>query len=78
MGYPMTYRRVVSRNALHGDYDATKANAGDVRPMIAGDLRRLELDSRDPRHLESYAMRARCTKEQVKAILDYFFEGIGA
>jgi hypothetical protein len=42
--------------------------------IIAGDMRRLEADSRDPRHLAEYAKAAGITPEQAKAVLDLFFE----
>lgn len=42
--------------------------------LVAGDLRRLEQDQRDPRHLEIYAKRAGVTPEQAKAVLDAFFD----
>jgi hypothetical protein len=42
--------------------------------MLAGDLRRLEADSRDERHLAHYARLAGVTPEQAKAVLDAFFE----
>jgi len=70
MGYPMTYRRVVNRNRLQGDYDGTP----DVRSIIAGDLRRLETDARDILHLTIAARVAGITIEQAKAVLDVFFE----
>lgn len=71
MAYPMTYRRVVDRNSLHGNYDPEKG----VLALIAGDLRRLEIDQRDDRQLEIYAKAASITKEQVLVVLDEFFYG---
>ncbi len=75
MGYPMTYQRVIGRNGLHGGYD------DPPRPLpassaIAGDLRRLEHDQRDPLHLDLYARKVGITPEQVKCVLDLFFEGV--
>jgi hypothetical protein len=64
----MTYRRVVNRNHLDGDYDSTEHG------LVPGDLRRLERDQRDDHHLTRYAQHAGITKEQAKAVLDAFFE----
>jgi hypothetical protein len=67
MGYPMTWQRLVGRNALcQGDY----SDGG----LIAGDMRRLERDCRDGAHLKGYAKAAGCTKKQAKAVLDRFFD----
>ncbi len=71
MGYPMSYDRVVNRNHLNGDYE--EGDFGDR--LIAGDLRRLELDSRDEAHLLGYARAAGTTIKQAKRLLDLFFEG---
>lgn len=87
MGYPMTYRRVIQRGQLWGGYAAAwelnqKLNRTcdeDIRKTlawIAGDLRRLEKDQRDDVHLEIYARETGLTVEQVKAVLDLFFEGL--
>lgn len=65
MGYPMTYKRVLDRNGLSGDYDDS---------MVAGDLRRLERDTRDAMHLDAYAQHAHVSTPQAKAIFDAFFE----
>jgi hypothetical protein len=65
----MTWPRVVQRNGLGGDYDSTPHGA------IAGDLRRLERDSRDPLHLAAYAKVAGITEGQARAVLDAFFAG---
>lgn len=43
--------------------------------MFRGDLRRLENDQRDERHLAEYAKRAGVTPEQARAVLDALFEG---
>lgn len=113
MGYPMTYRRVLARNRLSGDYSAVphdqsnlslemwrsmqRANAAewvrrsdktrtDLKPgeamefptpdrITAGDLRRLEQDQRDERHLAQYAQRTGLTPSQCLAVLDAFFDG---
>lgn len=69
MGYPMTWERLVGRNMLSGDYNGTS----DVRPIIAGDMRRLEMDSRDGLHLQLYAKQAGVTEAQVLVILNAFF-----
>lgn len=76
MGYPMTYRRVVARNQLHGDYMTDRKESYEVAAnFVAGDLRRLEVDQRDEHHLVEYASRAGVTPEQARAVLDAFFEG---
>ena len=74
MGYPMTYQRMVGRNGLGGDYGDV-AHSLPASSVIAGDLRRLEHDQRDPLHLELYARKAGITSEQAKCVLDLFFEG---
>jgi hypothetical protein len=81
MGYPMTYRRVVERNHLEGDYmqlEKGQTWTGSLPPIsgIRGDLRRLERDQRDEPHLSNYAQKSGATMEQVKIILDMFFEVI--
>jgi hypothetical protein len=75
MGYPMTYSRVVLRNDLRGDYgtEATDNYGGSAKGGIRGDLRRLELDTVDARHLSEYAGASGATTEQVKAIFAQFF-----
>lgn len=73
MGYPMTWPRLVSRNRLQGDYDGgdeTRSIGG-----IAGDMRRLEKDTRDDLHLRTYSELSGATLEQVSVILDAFFNG---
>lgn len=76
MGYPMNYSRVVGRNQLSGDY-AGSFNHEDRREqslsLIRGDMRRLESDQRDERHLAAYATRAGITVAQAKQVLDDFF-----
>ncbi len=69
MGYPMTYRRVINRNNLLEGYESTRPNR-----LIAGDLRRLEADTRDEGHLNLYAQIAGTTPDIVKKIFDEFFE----
>lgn len=78
MGYPMTYSRVVHRNTLRGDYGRPDTKGGHLSPqrdstMIAGDLRRLETDSRDASGLAYYAEKAGITAEQVRVVFDAFF-----
>lgn len=77
MGYPMTYGRVVNRNGLTGDYghDVNAERDANLRRIIAGDLRRLEKDQRDPQHLARYAKYAGVTPGQARKILDAFFHG---
>jgi hypothetical protein len=82
MGYPMTYKRVINRNQLMGDYghhpSGTAIEPGTVaspQMMIGGDMRRLEVDQRDERHVARYAELAGITVEQVKIVLDALFEG---
>lgn len=70
MGYPMTYKRVVSRNHLIGGYGS------DPLSTIAGDLRRLEADTLDPLQLEIYSVSTGCTNEQVKKLFTSFFYNI--
>ena len=84
MGYPMSWRRVCSRNHLCHDYAEQPETGRPVkygelsavdlsRSHIAGDLRRLEKDSRDERHLAQYAALAGITVEQAKIVLDALF-----
>jgi hypothetical protein len=84
MGYPMSYARVVGRNQLGGEgYNHTDPKTGAVnvdngeavRSMVRGDMRRLEQDTRDERHLQMYAEHAGITIEQAKKLFDKFFEG---
>ena len=84
MGGPMSYSRMVGRNDLNGvGYDHTTTGSvsqqeglvGQVKSMIRGDMRRLEQDERDPVRLQQYADAAGITVEQVKKVLDVFFEG---
>jgi len=42
---------------------------------LAGDMRRLEKDQRDERHLKAYARIAGIAPEQAKMVLDAFFAG---
>lgn len=80
MGYPMSYARMVGRNQLGGPgYEAAEPrdakNPEWVKAMIRGDMRRLEMDSRDEQHLKMYAEHAGITVEQAKKLLDLFFQG---
>lgn len=72
MGYPMTYPRVVLRNGLDGDYAESRGGT-----LIAGDMRRLELDQRDERHLKQYAAVAGITDHQAYLVLTAFFTDFG-
>lgn len=88
MGYPMTYVRVVARNGLQDGYelrptddaiiaaDPPYARVAALQRAIAGDLRRLERDQRDARHLGAYAHVAGITPEQARAVLDALFAGM--
>lgn len=79
MGYPMSYRRVMSRNMLKGDYNTTaeerdkNSSEENMLALIRGDLRRLEKDTLDKEHLKAYAAHAECTVRQAKKILEAFF-----
>lgn len=80
----MTWCRLVRRNNLRGNYtdpspyhytdQSTEARMERWRRNIACDMRRLERNSRDPRHLDGYARIADVTPDQVRAIFDAFFE----
>lgn len=99
MGYPMSWRRILSRHGVDGGYDGTSGVGDGVgapcwqymeperfrdRPRdpvraewknyLAGDLRRLESDQRDDRHLATYAARAGITPEQARTVLDALFQ----
>lgn len=74
MGYPMTYRRVVDRNLLTGDYDLYRADP--LRSLISGDLRRLEKDAQDDAHVARHVEATGATPEQVRHILKRFFGGL--
>ena len=77
MGYPMTYKRMVGRNRLMGDYSGSRPDdpTEALRAGIAGDLRRLEQDQRDARHLPEYALAAGITEDQANKVLTMFFNG---
>lgn len=78
MGGCMSFQRFVHRNQLIGDYGAGygKPNSGEWAPraLLAGDLRRIERDQRDERHLKRYAAAVGITPAQVKAVLDKFLD----
>ncbi len=74
MGYPMTWQRLVSRNGLHGGYTVTSELQHHGPRHIAGDMRRLEQDSRDALHLVKYARYAGITRDEAQAVLDAFFD----
>ena len=72
MGYPMNYRRVVARNSLNeGGYENAQSSGSPA--AIRGDLRRLERDQRDERHVRCYAHTVGITEEQARKFLDVFF-----
>jgi hypothetical protein len=81
MGYPMYWGRLVRRNGLTGGYREPGCQPGEPDywlgrlRLVAGDMRRVETDQRDERHLAEYARRAGVTTEQARAVLDAFFEG---
>jgi hypothetical protein len=83
VGYPMAWNRVVNRNDLAGGYDGRQGRGtrqgerASRLNCIAGDLRRLEVNTRDARHLDAYARLAGVTPEQVRRIFDAFFEDMG-
>src|SRR5687768_17107454 len=77
MGYPMTWKRLVNRNHLQDSYDGQPTYDDplhDARRRIAGDMRRIEADMRDNQFLCMFALHAGITEDQVKLVLDAFFE----
>lgn len=87
MGYPMTWSRVTHRNSLaEGGYDTAppwkgrEAETEDTRmgryqASIRGDMRRLEADTLDERHLATYATHAGIEPEQARKVFELFFQG---
>jgi len=76
MGYPMDYKRVVTRNMLTGDYaDGDYLGELGRLKLIAGDLRRLEKDQLDEWHLKAYAEACNVSVDQARAVLEMFFSG---
>jgi len=73
MGYPMTYPRVVMRNGLQGDYSDSGPGPQFSRTLLAGDMRRLEEDQRDARHIARYAEYAGVSKPKAAKVLEAFF-----
>ena len=71
----MTYTRLVNRNGLKGDYsgDPDQNYGPGAKGGIRGDMRRLEQDSVDVRHLTEYAEAAGITTEQVRLVFARFF-----
>lgn len=67
----MTYQRFINRNRLTSREDIDLPNSPVV---LRSDLRRLETDQRDERHLQAYALEAGITEAQAKIVLDVFFE----
>jgi hypothetical protein len=79
MGYPMTYKRVVNRNNLAGDYH-TENGATPMQSLVglvSGDLRRLEQDSRDGQYGKQIADAAGVSPEVAAAVLTAFFTDCG-
>lgn len=77
-GYPMSYPRVVMRNGLSGNYRGSGDTEEKVRAMIAGDMRRLEQDVLDDRHIERYAAHVNISRRKARKILEAFFTDFGA
>jgi hypothetical protein len=77
MGYPMTYPRVVLRNGLTGNYAESYGEQRTLRTLIAGDMRRLEHDMRDQRHLRAFAEKAGISDHQAWLVLTAFFTDLG-
>ncbi len=75
MSYPMDYQRIINRNDLGGDYSTSNTSSAGIKPLIAGDLRRLETDQRDERHLRAYAKVTDLSVEDVRSVLNLFFLG---
>ena len=69
MGYPMSYDRLLHRNSLLGDYQPRNDNLSCIR----GDLRRLEHDQQDDRHVAAYAKLAGVSKPKARRLLALFF-----
>lgn len=71
MGYPMTWKRLVARNGLDGDYDP----ALNPKALISGDMRRLVDDSVDGDHIAKEIERRTDIKvETVVEVLATWFE----
>lgn len=91
MGYPMSWGRLISRNNLMGNYSRPRPTTfhglkGEGGPVglaidqhlksIAGDMRRLEIDSMDGLYAtREIAVRAGVAPELVLIVLKAFFEG---
>lgn len=74
MGYPMTWKRLVNRNGLTGDYDP----GNPPKALISGDMRRLEIDSRDDRYGQEIANAAGVSLDVARRVLNAFFDGTKA
>lgn len=71
MGYPMTWKRLVARNTLEGDYDP----ALNPKAVISGDMRRLEADSVDGNYIAGeIARRTDLEVATVVEVLTTWFE----
>ena len=68
MGGCMSYQRMLHRNYLLGDYGITEHG------NIAGDLRRMERDQRDERHVTRYATMVGITEVQVRRLMELLFD----
>lgn len=69
MGGAMDYQRALNRNGFGvGDYDPQ-----DPKGLLRGDLRRLEKDTQDARHIAMYVRVSGATEEQVRRIFRHFF-----
>lgn len=65
----MEYLRALNRNGLAvGDYDPQ-----NPKGLLLGDLRRLERDTQNPRHIAEYVRVSGATEEQVRRIFRHFF-----
>ncbi len=64
----MHYRRFVERNGLRGDY-----SDGPPWGHLSGELRRLERNTCDPRHVDAYARKTGVSPGDVRLVLTAFF-----
>ena len=75
MGYPMHWKRLVARNGLGGDYvQRDKYSPSTPLAMIAGDMRRVEHDMQDDIFVPMFAAYAGITEEQIRKVLEAFFD----
>jgi hypothetical protein len=72
--YEVKQRLVENYGIDPGDLDELVQGAfNQARAMIAGDMRRLEADSVDERHLQVYADEANIVSQQAWKVLSKFF-----